>query len=55
MMDSSQPIPRISPKSRVKIPVVRGRGGRRGGRGGRGVSRTMHQESRVKIPIFLFI
>ncbi|KAK9160789.1 hypothetical protein Syun_007130 [Stephania yunnanensis] len=43
MMDSSQPIPRISPKSRVKIPIVRGRGDRRGGRGGRGVSRTMHQ------------
>ncbi|KAK9158236.1 hypothetical protein Scep_004810 [Stephania cephalantha] len=37
MMDSSQPIPRISPQSRVKTPVVRGRGGRRGGRG---VSRT---------------
>ncbi|KAK9148551.1 hypothetical protein Scep_007308 [Stephania cephalantha] len=37
MMDSSQPIPRISPKSIVKISVVRGRGGRRGGRG---VSRT---------------
>ncbi|KAK9134814.1 hypothetical protein Syun_014144 [Stephania yunnanensis] len=31
---------RISPKSRVKIPIVRGRGDRRGGRG---VSRTMHQ------------
>ncbi|KAK9161284.1 hypothetical protein Syun_007625 [Stephania yunnanensis] len=40
MMDSSLPIPRISPKSRVKIPIVRGRGDRRGGRG---VSRTMHQ------------
>ncbi|KAK9092485.1 hypothetical protein Syun_027396 [Stephania yunnanensis] len=43
MMDSSQPIPRTSPKSRAKIPIVRGRGGRKGGRGGRGVSRTMHQ------------
>ncbi|KAK9164884.1 hypothetical protein Scep_000075 [Stephania cephalantha] len=31
MMDCSQPIPRISPKSRAKIPVVRRRGGGRGG------------------------
>ncbi|KAK9098312.1 hypothetical protein Syun_025357 [Stephania yunnanensis] len=31
MMDSSQIIPKISPKSRVKIPLVRGRGGRKGG------------------------
>ncbi|KAK9106982.1 hypothetical protein Syun_022993 [Stephania yunnanensis] len=31
MMDCSQLIPRISPKSRAKIPVVRRRGGGRGG------------------------
>ncbi|KAK9105184.1 hypothetical protein Scep_022028 [Stephania cephalantha] len=31
MMDFSQPIPRISPKARAKIPVVRRRGGGRGG------------------------
>ncbi|KAK9143386.1 hypothetical protein Syun_012786 [Stephania yunnanensis] len=36
MMDCSQPIPRISPKSRAKIPVVRRRGGGRGGVIGRG-------------------
>ncbi|KAK9107726.1 hypothetical protein Syun_023737 [Stephania yunnanensis] len=36
MMDCSQLIPRISPKSRVKIPVVRRRGGGRGGVIGRG-------------------
>ncbi|KAK9128396.1 hypothetical protein Syun_017193 [Stephania yunnanensis] len=36
MMDCSQPIPRISPKSRAKIPVVRCHGGGRGGVIGRG-------------------